>query len=121
MDPNNVITAGDYAKIITAAFSNTYLQKIANLNTYTLRSTNNSRYTQVIKNTDKLLSADGIQIIGAKTGYLTSYNFAALLKYNGGPQLSVVVLGEPHLYSAFDETSRLAALAAEAVQLNLVN
>jgi len=53
MDPGNIITAADFAKIITAAYSNTYLQKIAQLNSFALRSTNNSKYNQTIKNTDK--------------------------------------------------------------------
>ncbi len=49
-------------------------------------------------------------MIGAKTGYLgVTYNFASVLKYNNGPELSVVLLGEPHLYTAFNETSELQA------------
>ncbi len=122
MDPQNQITAADYAKIITAAFSNPYLRKITGLNSYVLRSANNFRYNQTIKNTDKLLTDSDIQILGAKTGYLdeAKYNFASLVKYNG-QELAVVVLGEDHLYTAFDETKLLADLAAEAQILALIN
>jgi D-alanyl-D-alanine carboxypeptidase len=122
MDPTNQITAADYAKIVTAAFSNSYLRNIAGLTSYALRSTNNSRYNQTIKNTDKLLTDSDIQILGAKTGYLdeAKYNFASLMKYNG-EELAVVVLGEDHLYTAFDETKLLAGLAGVAQILALTN
>lgn len=125
MDPNNKTTAADYAKIVTAAFTNSYLRKIAQTSAYTLRSTNNRKYTQLIKNSDKLLTTgpSRIQMLGAKTGYLdeSQYNFAALLKYDGGSDLAVVVLGEPHLYIAFDETKTLAKLATEARDLAAAN
>ncbi len=123
LDPNNVTTAQDYAKIVAAAFQNAYLRKIAGLQKFTLRSTNNSRYNQVIKNTDKLLADKDIKILGAKTGYLeeSQYNFAALAQYRGGDKLAIVVLGEDRLASAFAETKLLASLAEEAKALALMN
>lgn len=122
MDPSNSITAADYAKIVTAAFSNPYLQAIAQLDSYPLRSANNSRYNQTIKNTDKLLGDADIQILGAKTGYLneSKYNFAAVIKTFFGQQYAVVVLGEQHLSSAFDETKELAGLAGQAEVLAML-
>jgi D-alanyl-D-alanine carboxypeptidase len=122
MDPQNQITAADYAKIVTVAFSNAYLRKISGLSSYALRSTNNFRYNQTIKNTDKLLTDSDVQILAAKTGYLDEarYNFASLVKYNG-QELAVVVLGEDHLYTAFDETKLLADLAGQAQMLALIN
>jgi D-alanyl-D-alanine endopeptidase (penicillin-binding protein 7) len=121
LDPQNIITAGDYAKIISTAFENPYLRQIAAQNSYALRSTNNSRYNQTIKNTDKLLTDSGIQILGAKTGYLneSKYNFAALIQ-SGGQTLAVVVLGEDHLATAFDETKQLTQLAQTAKILALL-
>ncbi len=123
MDPTNQITAADYVNIVSAAFSNPYLQSIAGLTNFSLRSINNSGYNQTIKNTDKLLTDDDVQLIGAKTGYLdeSRYNFAALLKYRGGDNLAVVVLGEPHLYQAFAETKTLASLAETAKYLAIIN
>jgi D-alanyl-D-alanine carboxypeptidase len=123
MDPTNQITAADYINIVSAAFSNPYLQSIAGLTNYSLHSTNNSAYNQTIKNTDKLLTDSNVQMIGAKTGYLdeSMYNFASLLKYQGGDNLAVVVLGEPHLYQAFAETKTLASLAETAQYLALIN
>jgi D-alanyl-D-alanine carboxypeptidase len=112
MDENNVVTARDYVHIVAAAFSNPYMQKIAGLQQYALKSANNSKYNQTIKNTDKLLADADLQMIGAKTGYLTAYNFAALLTYKG-EKLAVVVLGEDHLTTAFAETKILAGLGSE--------
>lgn len=121
LDPSNQITANDYAKIVSAAFGNPYLRQIAGLSSYALRCTNNSRYNQIIKNTDKLLADAGVQILGAKTGYLeeSKYNFAALIR-SSNQTLAVVVLGEDHLATAFDETKQLAQLAQTAKILALL-
>jgi serine-type D-Ala-D-Ala endopeptidase (penicillin-binding protein 7) len=123
MDPANKITASDYAKIVTAAFESPYLRNISSVAKYTLRSTNNSKYNQVIKNTDKLLADSDIVVLGAKTGYLDEamYNFGSLVKYSGGQELAIVVLGEDHLYTAFDETKQLIGLAQVAKALALIN
>jgi D-alanyl-D-alanine carboxypeptidase len=119
MDPNNQITAAGYAKILAAAYANSYLKKVAQTQTYTVTSLNNKKYTQTVKNSDKLLSTSAITMIGAKTGYLdeSKYNFASLLKYDNGPTLAVVVLGEPHLYMAFSDTELLAGLAGTAISI----
>jgi serine-type D-Ala-D-Ala carboxypeptidase (penicillin-binding protein 5/6) len=122
MDPANVITANDYVKILKAAFDNPYLQKVAGQQTYLLRSVNNSKYNQTIKNNDKLLSDADVVMVGAKTGYLNEslYNFASVLKTDG-QKLAVVVLGEQHLYTAFAETKLLASLAKDARALAFLN
>jgi D-alanyl-D-alanine carboxypeptidase len=121
MDPANQITAGDYAKVVAAAFSNPYLLDIASHSSYVLHSTNNPKYNQTIKNTDKLLNNPDIQVLGAKTGYLPNvgYNFASVVQQNG-EELAVVVLGENHLYTAFDETKLLSNLADVAQALALI-
>ncbi len=119
MSSSNRTTAADYAKIVAAAYSNPYLKQVAQKPNYYLESTNNSNYSQYIKNSDKLLASEEIEMLGAKTGYLgASYNFASLLKYQGGPELAVVVLGEPHLYSAFADTRTLSSLADAAKLLS---
>ena len=119
MDPNNTTTASDYAKIVTAAFSNKYLRTIAQKESYLLKSTNNTKYNQTIKNTNKLLANSDLNVMGAKTGYLpeSKYNFASLLKYRNGPELAIIVLGEKHMYTAYDETQALATLARHAQDL----
>jgi D-alanyl-D-alanine carboxypeptidase len=116
LDPANVITATDYSKIITAAFSNKYLSQMAGMSQYALRSTNNSGYNQTIKNTNQLLKNPDVRVLGAKTGFLdeSRYNFSALIHYKSGSKLAIVVLGEDHLYTAYAETARLASLAEES-------
>ncbi len=123
MNPANKTTAGDYVKIVSEAFKNSYLKKVASLEKYVLRSPSNSRYNQTIKNTNKLLSDADVEVLGAKTGYLDEslYNFASLLKYRNGKELAVVVLGEQHLYTAFSETKLLANLGKETRALMLLN
>ena len=120
MDATNQITAADYAKIIQATYANTYLKKVAQTQIYTIKSLTNKKYTQTVKNSDKLLSTSSIKMLGAKTGYIneSQYNFASLLKYENGPTLAVVVLGEPHLYTAFSDTQRLAGLAGAAIAIS---
>lgn len=115
MDPNNIITASDYAKIISAAYSNSYLRQVAETQTYLLKSTNNKKYNQTLKNTDKLLSSPGVQMIAAKTGYLdeSQYNFASLVKLSNGDNVAIVVLCEPHLYMAFSDTTSLSSIAEQ--------
>lgn len=119
LDSGNVITAEDYAHIVTAAFSNPYLSKIAGKQSYFLKSTNYASYNQTIQNHDKLLGSDNLQLLGAKTGYLdqSKYNFAALVQNKSQQRLAIVVLGENHLYTAYDETETLAMLADQAQAL----
>ena len=123
LDPANVVTAADYGKVLTAAFKEPYLAKIAGLPNYTLRSTNNSRYNQTIKNSNKLLKDSDLEVLVAKTGYLDEslYNFSTVVRYRNGKELGIVVLGEDHLYTAFDETKLLARLGEESRALALLN
>lgn len=116
MDPNNHTTAADYVKIITAAYKNNYLRKIAQKSTYALRSANNARYSQTIKNTDKLLANEDVKILVAKTGYLTEsqYNFGSVLRYHNRDELAVVVLGVEKQSKSFEETTLLAKMAEDA-------
>ncbi|GAC1414039.1 MAG: serine hydrolase [Candidatus Doudnabacteria bacterium] len=112
MDPRNRITAEDYTKIITAAYAFPYLRGLVQEHDYNLVSINNPDYTQKIKTTDKLLLGGEVNIIGSKTGYLTEsrYNYASLVKSPVGNEFAIVILGEPHLYSAFNDTKTLLDL-----------
>jgi D-alanyl-D-alanine carboxypeptidase len=113
MDPANITTAADYAKILQAAFKSSYLQTIATTAKYTLRPTNNKKYTQTLKNTDLLLGSDGLTVIGAKTGYLNEslHNFAIQLKDNLGNNLIVVLLGSLRARTEFAEAQKLVDMA----------
>lgn len=123
MSAANVITASDYSKIVSAAFKYPYLRDVAQTNYFSLNSTNNSRYNQTVHNTDRLLTSNGLEVVGAKTGYLGSrsgYNFGAVVKTASGQELSVVVLGEEHMYYAYSDVQTLASLAS-ADQLAVAN
>jgi D-alanyl-D-alanine carboxypeptidase len=54
-------------------------------------------------------------MIAAKTGYLdeSQYNFASLVKLSNGDKAAIVVLGEPHLYMAFSDTTSLSLIAEQ--------
>lgn len=117
MDPANVTTASDYAKIVQAAFSNSYLQNIATTPSYTLSATNSKRYTQTLKNTDLLLGDGELTVIGGKTGFLyeSMYNFGAEVKDPLGNNLIVVLFGSPHVADEFADARQLAALGTETL------
>lgn len=121
MDPENKTTAEDFAKIAKAAFANSYIKSVAGTQTFKLKSSNNTKYNQNLKNTNKLLKDPDIAMLAAKTGYLdeSGYNFSSLVKTFDGSELIVVVLGEKHLSSAFAETKQLAGLAQVAKVLSL--
>ena len=123
MNPDNKTTAADFAKIASAAFSNSYIKKVAAKQTYRLYSSNYAKYAQTIKNTNKLLSDPDIAMLAAKTGYLdeSGYNFSSLVRTFDGSELIVVVLGEKHLYNAFSETKKLSGLAQVAKILAMQN
>jgi D-alanyl-D-alanine carboxypeptidase len=121
MNPLNTITAADYAKVLKATFSNNYLREIAQLQNYNVVAANNPSYNQNLKNADKLIGLDEITLLGAKTGYLTEskYNFATIVKQKEREELAVVILGEDHLWRAFDETKTLAHLAQNIKDLEV--
>lgn len=113
IDPNNYTTAGDFAKIVTAAFSADYLTQIAKKPAYTFASVNNSRYKHNIKTTNKLLNDGDLSVIGGKTGYLEEslYNFATVAKDHLGNKYTIVVLGAPNPSEQFGQTKELAMKA----------
>jgi len=112
MDPANVITASDYAKIAAAAFQNSLIQLTDAKSTYSFKSANNKKYFHTIKNTDKLLGDDRLTVIGAKTGFLdeSKHNFSALIQDQLGNNLLVVLLGSATPASQFSDARQLVAL-----------
>jgi D-alanyl-D-alanine carboxypeptidase len=117
MDPANVTTAADYAKIVQAAFANPLIQNAAQSSSYSFRSTNNKQYSHKLKNTDKLLGDDRLTVIGAKTGYLneSQYNFATEVKDQLDNDLVVVLFGSRSGATEFAEARQLAALGTLAL------
>ena len=121
MNPENIITAADYGKIVAAAFDNPYLSTIAQKSDYALVSPNNSKYNQMIKNSNTLLTSSEVDLVGSKTGYLpqSRYNLATVLKYKDKRYI-VVVLGEPHMYLAYADTEFLATLVDGPKDISLL-
>lgn len=111
INEKNQTTADDYAKIVTAAYKYPLIADAASRQTYSLRSTNNRRYSHNLKNTNKLLGDSDFNFLG-KTGYLeeSQYNFASLVQDLSGNKLAVVVLGSQNSSTQFKEARELAAL-----------
>lgn len=109
----SVTTAEDFAKIVNAAFSNKTLSSVAVKSAYSFRSTNNTRYSHTIKNTNKLLTDSSLEMIGGKTGYLeeSMYNFATVSRDRLGNEYIIVVLGAPTPTEQFGRTKELAMQA----------
>jgi len=113
INEKNQTTADDYAKIAQAAYKYPLIADAASRQTYSLKATNNSRYSHNLKNTNKLLGDSGYSFLG-KTGYLdeSKYNFASLVEDLSGNKLAVVVLGSQNSTTQFREAKELAALGS---------
>ncbi len=119
MGEKNSTTASDYSKIVTAAFKYPYIKEVAATKFLDIKSTNNSAYDQTVRNNNKLLSSEDIKVVGGKNGYIGSvsgYNYGAIVKTKDGTELAVVVLGEPHMHTAYSDTTILVKLV-EKLQL----
>jgi serine-type D-Ala-D-Ala endopeptidase (penicillin-binding protein 7) len=116
IDPRNMTTASDYARITKAAFSNPSISKIAKLQKYSFRSTNNRKYSHSIKSTNKLLGDAELGSVVGKTGYLdeSRYNFVAEVNDRLGNDFIVVVLGSSNSAAQFQETKKLTLMGTLA-------
>jgi D-alanyl-D-alanine endopeptidase (penicillin-binding protein 7) len=120
IDPKNVTTASDIAKIARAAFSQPLISDASQRFSYTYKipATGEER---VIKSTNlPFLQDDDVWMVGAKTGYLpeSKYNLAAELRpvdTNGKPdkkqEVLVIVLGAPSSAASFASAKRMAEWA----------
>jgi serine-type D-Ala-D-Ala carboxypeptidase (penicillin-binding protein 5/6) len=116
INENNVTTAADYAKISKVAFENPVIRQIAGSSKYNFKALNSTKYSNSLKNTNKLLSDADITMISGKTGYLveSKYNFATEVKDRFGNESIVVLLGSENPVTQFAETKQLALLAGFA-------
>lgn len=117
MNPSNKTTAADYAKIVEAAFSNSYLSSIAKKSSYSFTAVNNKKYKHTLTTTDKLLADSDLEMLGGKTGYLaeSQYNFAGLVKDKLANEFIVVLLGAGSARQQFGQAKTLA-LQATAIK-----
>lgn len=102
LDPNNVSTAADIAKLIEAANKVPRIAEIGKKTSYTLVSTDKKHVKHVIGTTNALLKAGDPVGLG-KTGYLeeSRYNFTVTAEGPAGQDRTVVVLNAPTQASAY--------------------
>lgn len=120
IDPSNLTTASDLAKLAQYAFSNESIRRAASTASYRFRILNRPVTKQIV-NTNRLLTKDeDIWVLGGKTGFLyeSRYNLVVKLTTPPGsvrkPSLLVVVLGSPAKESSFDTAKSLAKWAWNA-------
>ncbi len=116
MSEFNVTTASDYVKIAKVAFENPVIRQITGTSKYSFKALNSTKYSNSLKNTNKLLSDADITMVSGKTGYLveSKYNFATEVKDRFGNESIVVLLGSDNPVTQFAETKQLALLAGFA-------
>lgn len=91
----NTTTAGDYAKIARAAFSNPFIGKVTTTNVYFFRTQSRPVNSFRVVNTNYLLRDQDVVVEGGKTGFIneSGYNLSSKVSFNGIQSLVVVVMG----------------------------
>lgn len=122
MDPKNVTTARDMAKLAMTAYNVDAIRKVATTSSYTFKVRNTGEMHQ-IKNTNEILTSsayDAFYVTGGKTGFLyeSMYNLAVRVRpatdKEAGRQLMVVVLGSQTRDASFKSGAALANWAWKA-------
>src|SRR5262245_10652123 len=106
LNANNVSSAFDLSHLITFAASDERIASIMRTPTYTV--TTNRRQIP-IHSTNHILLAGDVEVMGAKTGFITKsgYCLASLLRLPQGNPIAVVVLGARSNNGRFWETRHL--------------
>jgi len=114
MNPGNMTTAADMAKIVDAAFSNPIIRGPASTSYYTFKVRNTGQ-VKTIKSTNSLLldSDNGLYVMGGKTGYLeeSGNNFVMRVrpaKAAANQELTLVVFGAATKDQMFKAAQSLA-------------
>lgn len=120
MDPRNMTTASDMARIAEITFAEPLIQRAASKVSYTFRVQNTGEI-KTLRNTNTLLTHDpDVWVVGGKTGYLeeSKYNLvmqARPMTSDGKPvygqDVIVVVFGAPTKEGQFTAAKRLAQWA----------
>jgi len=115
LDPKNISTAHDVARIASRAFGRPEISEILTRQNYEITVQNTSRKIY-LQNTDRLLGSELDQgeykILGGKTGYLdeSGYNLA-LRVLRGQDEIIIIILGSKSKMSRFAEAKNLALWA----------
>lgn len=92
LDSGNISTAKDLGKLSYYAFSNKTIKNLSQIKEYTFKTKSGRIYK--IKNTNKLLDSNNLNILAAKTGYLDESLYClTLLSKKGERELISVLLG----------------------------
>lgn len=122
MDPKNVTTAREMAKLASAAYDIDAIRRAATTGRYTFKVRNTGQ-SKVLKNTNEILigtSYDDYYVTGGKTGFLyeSMYNLALRVRPtsdgNSNRQVIVVVLGSQTRDANFKSAASLANWAWKA-------
>lgn len=107
LDPLNMSTALDCAKLLMSALQDSLISKITSTKQYTIRSLIRRRRI-ILENTCRLLNYRS-EILGAKTGFIvkSGYCLVTCAQNGSGKKLAFVVLGAPSNYSRFRDMQRL--------------
>jgi len=112
---DNISSAYDMARLIALASSDERISKTMRMSEYTVHAT---RRDIAIRSTNHLLGRDDIDVMGAKTGFISKsgYCLATLLRLpDGGQQVAFVILGARSNAGRFMETQNLITwLASKA-------
>lgn len=116
LDPGNVSTAPEIARLAEYAFRSTIVRRATTLPAYEFSSVTPGT-THRIVNTDKLLG-DGLRVLGGKTGSLTEsrYSFVTLVSDESGNGIIVAVLGADTDDRRFVEAKALASWTFESFE-----
>lgn len=116
----NVSTARDVAKLAATALSDLDIRRAVLTDKYELVVTSGKKKTKrIIKNTDQLLGNKklDVEIVGGKTGYLTSAGYCFVGDFTkDGQEIITVVLGAGDHEARFSETARLLDWVFETYQ-----
>jgi serine-type D-Ala-D-Ala endopeptidase (penicillin-binding protein 7) len=106
LNANNMSSAFDLSHLITFAASDERIASIMRTATYTVTT---NRRTIPIHSTNRIVMAGDIDVMGAKTGFISKsgYCLATLLRLPQGNPIAVVVLGARSNNGRFWETRHL--------------
>jgi D-alanyl-D-alanine endopeptidase (penicillin-binding protein 7) len=106
LDARNMSSAYDQSNLITHATEDDRLQAILRTDQYQVRT---SGRTFTIYSTNRLLSFTGVDVVSAKTGFISKagYCLATMLQVPQGSQIAVVVLGAANSTLRFHEAQHL--------------
>ena len=107
LDARNVSSAYDLSHLIAFATSDERLGPVMRTQAWDVRTINRRAFS--IHSTNKLLGTEGLDVLGAKTGFITKagYCFATLLQVPQGAPVAVVVLGAANSALRFAEAKHL--------------